>query len=368
MKNLKILHFADLHLDYSYAGVGLPPSVGKTRREGLIDVLKRIFEIAKVRDADVVTIGGDLFEQDTIIPATLKILTEQFEQIAPIPVLIAPGRSDEYSKDSLYSRWDFPANVHIFKTQTPSAFQLAPEITVWGAAYPCVPLNDLLSSLEGDKGVNLLLLHNPSDQNESDHFLNQEILNRSDKDFALLGGEHQHRTFPGGVMTGSPDELTKSDAQIREDGITLITVEQDDIHAEFIRTGSWQYYSLDVDLSGCKNMDCVETQVRQAIRNHVEQYHYLMITLTGTPKCVVDIPHLLEVIDVPVRFTMRLNPLYDLDTLAKEPTVRGFLAKQFLDYMEKANPEDQSRILNALYVALQALDGAKEITNAIEPY
>lgn len=368
MNDLKILHFADLHLDYSFAGVGLPPSVGKTRREGLIEVLKRIFEIAKVRDADVVTIAGDLFEQDTVIPATLKILTEQFEQIAPIPVLIAPGRTDAYSHDSIYSRWNFPPNVHIFNTQTLTAFRLPPEIAVWGAAYPYASLNDLLRSLEGDKGINLLLLHKLYDEDESDHFLDQEILNRSGIDFALLGGEHQYGAFPAGVMIGSPDELTNSDAQIREHGITLITIEQGDIHTEFIRTGSWQSYSLDVDLSGCENMDCVETQVRQAIRNHVEQYHYLMITLTGTPKCVVDISHLLEVIAKPVRFTMRLNPLYDLDALAKEPTVRGFLAKQFLDYMEKANPEDQSRILNALYIALQALDGAKDITNAIEPY
>lgn len=366
MKDLKILHFADLHLDYSFAGVGLPPSVGKTRREGLIEVLKRIFEIAKVREADVVTIAGDLFEQDTVIPATLKILTEQFEQIAPIPVLIAPGRTDAYSHDSIYSRWNFPPNVHIFNTQTLTAFRLPPEIAVWGAAYPYAPLNDLLRSLEKDKGINLLLLHKLYDEDESDHFLDQEILNRSGIDFALLGGEHQHHTFPNGVMSGSPESIEPT-TENREQGITLITVEQGNIQTEFIQIGRWQYYSVDVDLSGCEDMDCVEDRVRQVIRNYMEQRHYLTITLTGIPQCAIDVSYLGEVIEEPVRFITRLNLPYDLDTLAKEPTVRGFLAKQFLDYLEKTNPEDQSRIHNALHIAMQALDGAKEITNAIEP-
>ncbi len=367
MKDLKILHFADLHLDCSFAGIGLPPSVGKTRREGLIEILKLIFEIAIDRTADVVMIAGDLFEQDTVIPSTLKILTEQFEQIAPIPVLIAPGGADTSSQDSLYSRWSFPANVHIFNTQTLSPFQLTPEITVWGAAYPYIPLNDLLSSWERNKGINLLLLHYPNVQNQSDHFLNQEILNRSGMDFALLGGEHHHHTFPSGVMSGSPESIEPT-TENREHGITLITVEQGNIQTEFIQIGRWQYYSVDVDLSGCEDMDCVEERVRQVIRNHMEQRHYLTITLTGIPQCAIDVSYLGEVIEEPVRFITRLNLPYDLDTLAKEPTVRGFLAKQFLDYMEKANPEDQSRILNALYIALQALDGAKDIINAIEPY
>src|SRR5690606_10164448 len=142
-----------------------------------------------------------------------------------------------------------------------------PEITVWGAAYPYIPLNDLLSSWERNKGINLLLLHYPNVQNQSDHFLNQEILNRSGMDFALLGGEHHHHTFPSGVMSGSPESIEPT-TENREHGITLITVEQGNIQTEFIQIGRWQYYSVDVDLSGCEDMDCVEERVRQVMRNH----------------------------------------------------------------------------------------------------
>ncbi len=363
---MKILHFADLHLDRSFADAGLTPSVGKTRREGLIQVLKLIFDIAIDRTVDVVTIAGDLFEQDTVTPSTLKILSEQFEQIAPIPVLISPGSADTYGQDSLYSRWRFPANVHIFTTQTLSPFRLNPEMTVWGAAYPYIPLTDLLGSWERNEGINLLLLHYPSAQNPNDSFLNQEILKHSGMDFALLGGEHQHHTFPNGVMSGSPESIEPA-ADSREHGITLITVEQGNTRTEFIQTGRWQYYSVDVDLSGCKDMGCVEEKVRKVIRNHMKQPHHLTIMLTGAPQCAIDVSYLGEIIEEPIRFVTRLNVPYDLEMLAKEPTVRGFLAKQFLDCLQETNPEDRSRIHNALHVAMQALDGVEVITNAIDP-
>jgi DNA repair exonuclease SbcCD nuclease subunit len=244
VKSMKILHFAGLHLDRSFADGGLPASVGRIRREGLIETFIQICEIANSRAVDAVTIAGDLFEEATVMLATLNMLSEQFTKLAPIQVLIAPGQSDAYSQDSIYAQWHFPENVHIFDAQSLSAFHLLPEITIWGAAYPHPPKSKLLRSLKkASKGIDLLLLHEPNARPSK---------NKNIK-LALLGGEHHYRTFSGGVMVGSP-EIIEPGVEKLEYGVCLVTHEQGDIKTEFIKTGTWQYEYTEVDLSECENL------------------------------------------------------------------------------------------------------------------
>ena len=121
---VKVLHCADIHLDYSFTEIVPSPIVGKVRREGLIKNISRICEIAQARNVNVVTIAGDLFEETMVMPSTLTELTHQLARLAPIPVMIAPGKSDAFTRESLYSLWEFPENVHIFRTNVLSAYQL----------------------------------------------------------------------------------------------------------------------------------------------------------------------------------------------------------------------------------------------------
>ncbi len=63
---MKILHFSDLHLDTSFASLGMTPDVASQRRGELRGALRRILEIAKNRNVDVVTVGGDLYEHERV--------------------------------------------------------------------------------------------------------------------------------------------------------------------------------------------------------------------------------------------------------------------------------------------------------------
>jgi len=61
---MRILHFADLHLDASFAGSGMPPEAAARRREELRRALRRIMDLAVFHGVGAVTIAGDLYEQD----------------------------------------------------------------------------------------------------------------------------------------------------------------------------------------------------------------------------------------------------------------------------------------------------------------
>src|SRR5712691_2003748 len=127
----RILHFADLHLDRSYAGLAMASSEAAKRRDELRAALRRIVDLARQMDVDAVTVGGDLYEHDRRNPDTANFIADQFRRLAPKPVLIAPGNHDPYMPDSHYRRMEWPDNVHIFAPSWEPA-PISDSVTVWG--------------------------------------------------------------------------------------------------------------------------------------------------------------------------------------------------------------------------------------------
>src|SRR5205814_382694 len=66
---MKLLHFADLHLDAPFAWAS--PEAARLRRRNRRLSLTRILELASQEGCDAILAGGDLFELDRVRPATL---------------------------------------------------------------------------------------------------------------------------------------------------------------------------------------------------------------------------------------------------------------------------------------------------------
>src|SRR3989304_2367904 len=106
---VRILHFADLHLDRSFAGLSVAPSEAAKRREELRTALRRIIDLALELNVDAPT--G-----------------------TPAPSL----------PDSLYWRLQWPANVHIFQSMSWEAVDLSDSVTIWGAGHKGPAIRDNL--------------------------------------------------------------------------------------------------------------------------------------------------------------------------------------------------------------------------------
>ena len=120
MKRIRILHTADLHLDASFASLGVNASLGNKLRAAQRSVFSRIMERARDWPADLVVISGDLFDSTEVQSETVKFAAEALEHLAPVPVYIAPGHSDPYTEDSPYATALWPKNVTLF---TPGNWQ-----------------------------------------------------------------------------------------------------------------------------------------------------------------------------------------------------------------------------------------------------
>lgn len=133
---LKVLHGADFHLDSPFSG--LKPDAAARRRGEQRELLARLTDLAREREADLVLLSGDLLDGDLVFRETVQALARALGEI-PCPVFLAPGNHDWYGPQSPYAALEWPGNVHLFTGPELGAVRL-PELgcTVWGAAF-CAP-------------------------------------------------------------------------------------------------------------------------------------------------------------------------------------------------------------------------------------
>lgn len=206
---MKLLLFADLHLDSRFDGAG------PTRRQALRDTLGRIVDLAHDKDVDAVLCGGDLYEHDRRSPSTASFLQSTFD--CSLPVYLAPGNDDWYGAESVYQQVDWTPNVHVFSSGNLTPVDLADGVTLWGAAHVGPgPARDFLDGFAVNRsGVNLALCHGSAPEDVAITGL----------DHAFLGHVHTPEHAVRYTIPGNPDPLTQGETGDR--GAVLCTVHED---------------------------------------------------------------------------------------------------------------------------------------------
>lgn len=366
---LHILHFADLHLDSSFASSGLPLNVGSWRRADLRATLGRILTLARERQVDVVTIAGGLYEQSFAQPDTAEFLVQQFAKLDPIRVVMAPGESDPYTQDSLYalSRWS--DNVTIFSEGKLTAVEIDPGIFLWGAACPPARSQGTLDRFRVDRdGLNLVLLHatDAATASKGLYQVDRNAVRSAGFDFALLGHRHTSRLWPEDspccVYPGSPEPLAPEEASGSHQTV-LLNIEDGVCRPEAISVSQWRYLSLDVDLTECESTEEAADHVEQSLETICgggDERVLCRVTLTGLPKFSLDLGTLAGHVETKagLQFETQLTFPHNLDQLAQEQTVRGTLVRRFQARLgDSKSLGERTLAESALLCALQALDG-----------
>ena len=155
-----IVHVADVHLETVFPDV----RGGSARRAALADAFERIIDLAFERNADVLTIGGDLYESERAGPATARFLFAAFARFGK-PVFIAPGNHDPFAARSLYARDDLPPNVRVFRDASWSAVPLADAVTLYGFGHtPAEPGRPFAGASFDRSGVRIALVHGSDEE------------------------------------------------------------------------------------------------------------------------------------------------------------------------------------------------------------
>lgn len=374
----RILHLADLHLDRAFAGMGCQGDLAMHRRLGLREALRRAGESAMAAGCQVVSIAGDLYEQDRAGAETADLLQRTFAAWQPLTVLLAPGNHDPLVRGSLYTRTEWSANVHLFTGQELEPFALGDGLTVWGLAHhEPVWMGDPLRGghVGADGGVHLALFHGaevswrPDGKSLHGPFQARRIAERGFV-AALCGHYHRRRVdvATGLVYPGSPEPLTFDETEAR--GPVLVTVSGDgNVDVASIDDNRWHARTATCALDGVAStnaaLDMAVEAARPACAGSDPERTMLRLDLLGEMDDVVALDAFTVETHLRDRLGLAVVRVRDLTQprLALEgsgtSTVRSAFVAATTVAREGADGAEQAVLDDALRYGLQALSGAE---------
>jgi exonuclease SbcD len=360
---MRLLHFADLHLDAQFAWA--PPETARRRRRNRRETLTRILQLADEERVDAVLCAGDLFEHERFTPDTVVFLRESFAR-TDRPIYLAPGNHDWYSARSPYALVEWSPNVHLFTQAKLTPIELADGLTLWGAAHRA-PANTgpFFADFRPDRGGMHLALAHASERGalpfqESGKELHAPFdaaeLEAAGIAHAFLGHYHVARDRDRYTYPGNPDPLEFGESDGR--GVVLASLADDGTITRERRTVAVsQVHDLIVALDGCRHVDDVRERVALAIAGLSGS---VRVTLSGEVPAELPIdPRALgtlgDQLDGLVVRTGALVPAYDLEAIHAETTVRGQFAR---DAQLIADDERRRKVL---ITGLRALEGRGDL-------
>lgn len=363
---MKILHISDVMLDTAFAEAGLPPGLGDQRRADLRARFATVTDLAREHAVTALTVGGSLFDARTVTPDTLDFIAEQCATLAPLPVLIAPGAADPFTHESPYTLWDWPDNVHVFRQPSLQPVEVSAGVFIRGAAHPIAAGYPLLQGLKLDRAaLNLALFDNSGSAHRS-----EVAFSDAGFDFALLGGrmtaQFDSADAPQYAYPGSLERLTADDAD-GEHGALLLTITPESRSLDLIETAAWHYETHRVDVTSFSSVREVGTHLAEKMTDDAGVV--ASVELTGQPEFALDLDDLAASVPTTAaaQYRKQLDLTYDLERLGNEPTVRGEFVRRLRARLDAASDDTtRTQLHNALYFALRALDGHRDVTHAID--
>ena len=359
MKNIKILHTADLHLDSAFEA--LPAGKAAIRRAEQRELLSRLAELARSERVDVVLLAGDIFDGGGTYFETGAELVRCLWDMS-VPVFIAPGNHDPYDAHSPYAKLDFPQNVKIFTERDVECAEL-PElgVRVYGAAFTGPEARDLLTgfSAERDGLAQLMVLHGDAVNNQSPYnYISKAEIAGSGLDYLALG--HVHAC--SGVQTaegtayaypGCPEG--RGFDELGDKGFLVGQVDKGSVKLRFVPFALRRYELLSVDVTGRTPLEAI----REALPVDTERDIYRVL-LTGETDGGVDIPAITE--ELASRFYAlevrdRTTVQRDIWDGCGEDSLRGLFLQKMRERYDTAQDESERRKLQqAVRFALAAME------------
>lgn len=368
---MRILHFADLHLDRPL--VGLPSDFGRRRRHELRAALRRCLAAAQEHNADLVTIGGDLWEDEHVTPDTRRFVASELHDLK-LPVVMICGNHDPFLAGGNYARTPWPNNVSICRSDAPTEFRFGP-VSVWAVSWLGGHLelgffDQFAVPKEGR--VNLLLVHGTAfgaagpihSESAAAPF---DPLRVTNSGFALCMAGHVHSAAQIGpvVYPGSPEPLGWG--EMGRHSVALIEVANGGATATLLDINRRRYVARDVDCDDALSSAVVEQRVRAALTDSDPASVYLRLEMNGqiASDCDLDTTALEETCRgeyAALLIRDHTFPEYDLAAFERQSTATGHFVRTLRARIQETNDaSERERLGLALRLGLQALHGRKEL-------
>ena len=370
---MRVLHCSDIHLDRPFAG--LDRDAARERRAGLRSALERIVALVAERRADLLTIAGDLWEDEHVTADTRRYVSHLLGR-AGIPVLLAPGNHDPHVVGGHYARTAWPANVRIFEREEPEEVRFA-NVAVWGVAWRGGRLDT--GWLDGfhvpaDGRTHVLLMHGSATrlrgdgaQQGDDRYAPFDPSAPARCGFALCLAGHYHDGWhdEGLVYPGSPEPLGWGETGLHS--AAVIDIGPEGILVELVETASIRFAERSIDCEGAISSAEVSDRLAAGLTGVEAETTCLRVLLEGQVgvECLVDpsalaAPHRARFAALELRDLT--GPAFAYDTLAARTDASGHFVRALRTLAASTDdPREREMLRIALDAGLHALEGRRQV-------
>jgi DNA repair protein SbcD/Mre11 len=364
---MRILHIADVHLDRPFVDLGAADA--RARRAEVRDTFRRALKLGEEREVDLITIGGDLWEDENVIADTRLSVARALER-ATVPVAIVAGNHDPLLPGGNYMQTPWSDSVCLF-TNTLEELAIG-DVSIWGLSWTADRLSaSFLDSFHvpDDGRSHLLLIHgtavtNPHFADTSTHCpFDPARTAAAGFDAVLCGHIHAASWADGVIYPGSPEPLGWG--EIGRHCVAIVEVSRKGaLDVELVDINQRRYESVAVDCSGCDSSAEILERVQAAAREFADPRRVcLKLDLTGRAgtAAVVDPDdvqrELAAQFDL-VRVVNRTVPAWNLDALMEQPTADGRFVAALVQQRDNAADERERRVIElALEAGLSSMRG-----------
>ena len=370
--HIRFLHCSDIHLDAPF--VGLSPEKSDERRRELRSTFMRLMQYVRDRGVNVVLISGDLFNSRYATNQTAETLIREFRNCPETVFIIAPGRSDAYLDNPIYTSGRLPSNVYVFAEDRLSRFDFDEwGVTVYGWAMTGRERmeNPLYEKTVDDVSrINIVCGYADLDGeiDSPDCPVSSTDLERFGADYYALGSHHEGSDFAKigeSIYSYSGSlECTGFDAP-GIGGANLIVVDYKDdelaIDVKRVSFGHLRFVTEQMDIEGVNAQNEIVNRISRRIsEKKYGQETALRVELTGKVDPYFPIPQSLESDAFGLYYFDLVDktlPLYGTDHFLRDMTAAGEVYRQMLPLFESEDEEERLTAARALRVSLLALEG-----------
>ncbi len=369
--HLRILHCSDIHLDTAYAGLSAEKS--DERRRELRNSFMRMMQYVRDREINVVLISGDLFDVKYATNTTAEVLIREFRSCPDTVFILAPGKSDPYENNPIYTSGRLPSNCYIFRSGELSRFDLDEQnITVYGWAFltPELRVSPLADKRVDDVSrINIVCGYADLDgELDSDGCpVPLSDLKKFGADYYALGSRHEAGEFVklGDAIysyCGSLECTGFSEPGLG--GANLIVIDYNDgelsIDVKRLSFGHLRFATEEIDITGVDASNEIVNRVSRLISD--KKYGVetaLRVELTGFVDPRFLLPKNLESDAFGLYFfdlIDKTTPLYHTESFERDMSVKGELFRKLLPLMQSKDEEERLTASKAFRVGLAALE------------
>ena len=366
MNKVKVLHCADLHFDTPFKE--LSKEVSDTSKNELLEVFKKIIDLAIEENIEVLLIAGDVFDNLTVNKNTLFFISDQIKRIKNIKVFISPGNHDPYNEKSFYSMINWPENVYIFKGDMEFKEVKELNLIIWGAGFRNNYENEtLLKSINVENNkINIMLLHGEIISANSKNEYNPIYINdiyKSNIDYIALG--HRHK-FSGILKEGMTTYAYSGCPQGRgfdeegEKGVIIGEVYKGGTNLSFLPVCKWKYITKEIDITGTNNYDEVIFKLLSDLSDEEIHKNFYKIILKGELKEHFNLKEsvLIEKLKNKFYYIKIINDTsieVNLTELSRDYSIKGMFIAKILEKLKDASDDDKEILKLALKMGIQCL-------------